>query len=61
MTLSSEASLGRESVAFLAPLRIDRTLSGVISEAPSLTLAEAVMFVGLPLMVMSLSKRTERV
>ena len=61
MTLSLEACLGSESVAFLAPLRMDLTLSGVISEEPSLTLAEAVMLVGLPLMVISLSKSTDRV
>lgn len=53
--------MGSDSVADLAPLRMERTLSGVISDAPSFTLAEAVILVGLPFMVMSLSKRTERV
>ena len=53
--------MGRESVADFAPFRIERTLSGVISDAPSFTLADAVMFVGLPFMVISLSKRTESV
>ena len=43
----------------LALFRIDGTLSGVISDAPSFTLADAVMFVGLPFMVISLSKSTE--
>ena len=56
MTLSSEASAGMSSTAFLAPLRIDLTFSGDISEAPSLTLAEAVILVGLPEMVINLSK-----
>ena len=48
-------------MADLAPFRIERTLSGVISDAPSFTLADAVMFVGLPFMVISLSKSTESV
>ncbi len=61
MTLSLDACLGSDSVAVLAPLRIDRTLSGVMSEAPSLTFAEAVMLVGLPLSMSSLSKRTDKV
>jgi len=56
MTLSWEASVGIASAAFLAPLRIDRTFSGDISEAPSFTLAEAVILVGLPEMVINLSK-----
>jgi len=55
MTLSSEASVGIASAAFLAPLRMDLTFSGDISEAPSFTLAEAVIFVGLPEMVINLS------
>ena len=48
--------MGIASAAFLAPLRIDRTFSGDISEAPSFTLAEAVILVGLPEMVINLSK-----
>ena len=61
ITFSFEASLGRFSVAFFAPFRMDRTLSGVISEAPSFTFADAVMFVGRPFRIISLSKSTDRV
>lgn len=53
MTFSVDASFGRFFTPFL---RMLRTWSGDISEEPSLTLADAVMFVGLPDMVMSLSK-----
>lgn len=56
MTLSSEASGEIASVAFLAPFRMDLTFSGDISEAPSFTLADAVILVGLPDMVINLSK-----
>ena len=56
MTFSSEASVGIASAAFLAPFRMDLTFSGDISDAPSLTLAEAVMLVGRPDTVINLSK-----
>ena len=48
-----DASFGRFFTPFL---RMLRTWSGDISEEPSFTLADAVMFVGLPDMVISLSK-----
>ena len=48
--------MGIASAAFLAPFRMDLTFSGDISDAPSLTLAEAVMLVGRPDTVINLSK-----
>ena len=53
ITFSVDASLGRFFTPFL---RMSVPDSGDISEEPSLTLADAVMFVGLPDMVISLSK-----
>lgn len=52
ITFSVDASFGRFFTPFF---RMSRTWSGDISEEPSLTLADAVMFVGLPEMVISLS------
>ena len=56
MTLSSDACGGMDSAASFAPFSIERTLSGDISEAPSFTFADAVILVGRPDTVISLSK-----
>ena len=58
MTLSSDALVGCFFTSLVAPFRIERTWSGDMSDAPSVTLADAVIFDGLPETVRNLSMST---
>jgi len=57
-TLSSDALVGCFFTSLVAPLRMDRTWSGDISDAPRVTFADAVMLDGLPDTVRNLSMST---
>ena len=58
VTLSLDASLGCFFTSLVAPFNIERTWSGDMSDAPSVTFADAVIFDGLPETVRNLSIRT---